>query len=205
MGKKNCSTQKKIRLNMKLLLLYCTPLAKRLCRLWFMDCRPAGICLSLSWPASEPTSFFRAVNISTLQQSKNTKNWSSRKHLLQCQRSKTNILKQTYWWQEWRGLKVKSGVRLQYIELRKKVIMVPDPVSFLFQQFTILKCAILATVTVVMISVHPGLLASPVEKNKIQSRSAKAFSLQKWKILSSFNNIHVIYIFFLSWSTKGDI
>lgn len=190
---------------MKLLLLYCTPLAKRLCRLWFMDCRPAGICLSLSCPASEPTSFFRAVNISTLQQSKNTKNWSSRKHLLQCQRSKTNILKQTYWWQEWRGLKVKSGVRLQYIELRKKVIMVPDPVSFLFQQFTILKCAILATVTVVMISVHPGLLASPVEKNKIQSRSAKAFSLQKWKILSSFNNIHVIYIFFLSWSTKGDI
>lgn len=42
--------------------------------------------------------------------------------------------------------------------------MVPAPVSFLFQQFTILKCAILATVTVVMISVHPGLLASPVEK-----------------------------------------
>jgi len=37
----------------------------------------------------------------------------------------------------------------------------------LFQQFTILKCAILATVTVVMILVHPGLLASPVEKTSI--------------------------------------
>lgn len=46
------------------LLLYWTPLAKRRCRLWFMDCRPAGMFLSLSCP-SEPTSFFRAENIAT--------------------------------------------------------------------------------------------------------------------------------------------
>lgn len=47
------------------LLLYCTPLAKRLWRLWFIDCRPAGIFFSLSCPPSEPTSFLRAENILT--------------------------------------------------------------------------------------------------------------------------------------------
>ena len=50
----------------KHLLLYCTPLAKRLCRLWFIDCRPAGMFLSLSCPPSEPTSFFSAENILTM-------------------------------------------------------------------------------------------------------------------------------------------
>lgn len=48
------------------LLLYWTPLAKRLCRLWFMDCRPAGMFLSRSCPGSDPTSFLNAENILTL-------------------------------------------------------------------------------------------------------------------------------------------
>lgn len=47
------------------LLLYWTPLAKRLCKLWFMDCRPAGMFLSLSCPGSDPTSFLSAENILT--------------------------------------------------------------------------------------------------------------------------------------------
>lgn len=46
-------------------LLYWTPLAKRRCKLWFMDCRPAGMGLSLSCPGSDPTSFLSAENILT--------------------------------------------------------------------------------------------------------------------------------------------
>ena len=48
------------------LLLYWTPLAKRLCKLWFMDCRPAGMFLSRSCPGSDPTNFLNAENILTL-------------------------------------------------------------------------------------------------------------------------------------------
>lgn len=47
------------------LLLYWTPLAKRLCKLWFIDCMPAGMFLSLSCPGSDPTSFLSAENILT--------------------------------------------------------------------------------------------------------------------------------------------
>lgn len=44
-------------------LLYCTPLAKRLCSAWFMDCSPAGMFLSRPGACSDPTSFLSAENI----------------------------------------------------------------------------------------------------------------------------------------------
>lgn len=185
---------------MKLLLLYCTPLAKRLCRLWFMDCRPAGIFLSLSCPASEPTSFFRAVNISS-KGSSTVQEYKKRvfRETLAAASKIEDFLKQTYWRQVWRGLKVKSGVRLQYIELCKKVFMVSNPVSRWWLSISTVYNPKMCHFSYCNCCDDIG----PSWSTGFTCGKNISFSQDRQNL--TFHNIHVIYIFFFSRSTKGDV